>query len=106
MIDYFFDWGVTAYCFLTAVFLHLRCSRRFFLFLQNIPRGQEGQWYLTQWRHYTGKWYVAFGMLLLLRHRLVVQGHESWGNVLLLLLLVLLVWLSMQRGRFRKSQSE
>lgn len=105
-MDYLFDWGVAAFCFLVAVFLHLRCSRRFFLFLQNIPSEEENRWYLMQWRHYTGKWYVAFGMLLLLRIKLISQGHENWGNVLVLLLLVLLVWIGMQRGRFRKSQSE
>lgn len=99
---YFFDWGVAAFCFLVAVFLHLRCSRRFFLFLQNIPGEEEDRWYLMQWRHYTGKWYVAFGMLLLLRFKLITQGHEGWGNAVLLVLLVLLVWLSMQRSRFRR----
>lgn len=70
--------------------------------MQNIPGEQEDRWYLMQWRHYTGKWYVAFGMLLLLRFKLITQGHEGWGNAVLLVLLVLLVWLSMQRSRFRR----
>ena len=41
-------------------------------------------------------------MLLLLRFKLITQGHEGWGNAVLLVLLVLLVWLSMQRSRFRR----
>lgn len=106
MINFFFDWGVMIFCFLVAVFLHLRCSRRFFLFLQNIPQERAGEWHLKMWRHYTGKCYFGFGMLLLLRLKLIAQGYMGWSNALILVLLVLVVWLSMQRGRFRKSEPE
>lgn len=102
MVYTLLNWIFMLFCFAVAAFLHLRGSRRFFLLLQGIEPGQADAWQLRPWRHYTGRWYAVYGVLLLLRLVLEARGYAGWGNGVLLLLLAAVVWVSMQRYRFRK----